>query len=106
MRIRPAILEDIPALKIIRDNVRENALVTLRIEHADYVKAFTEEGHAWTCEARVASVNVQLRVVSSESGVADAPQAYPGFDGVAVTPTDQRLRRTYATVVALRNLLP
>lgn len=56
--------------------------------------------------ARVASVNVQLRVVSSESGVADAPQAYPGFDGVAVTPTDQRLRRTYATVVALRNLLP
>lgn len=52
MRIRPAIVEDIPALKIIRDNVRENALVTLRIEHADYVKAFSEEGHAWTCEAQ------------------------------------------------------
>lgn len=52
MRIRPAILEDIPALKIIRDTVRENALVTLRIEHEDYVKAFTLEGHAWTCDAK------------------------------------------------------
>ena len=56
--------------------------------------------------SRVASVNVQLRVVSSENGVSDTPQAYPGFDGQAVTPTDHRLRRTYATVVALRNLLP
>ncbi len=56
--------------------------------------------------SRVASVNVQLRVVSGESGVADAPQAYLDFDGQPVTPSDRRLRRTYATVVALRNLLP
>ena len=56
--------------------------------------------------ARVASVNVQLRVRSSEDGVADAPQAYLGFDGTAVTPSDRRLRRTYSSVVALRNLLP
>jgi GNAT superfamily N-acetyltransferase len=47
--IQPAVLEDIAALKHIRDNVTENALVTLRIEHADYVRAFTEEGRAWTC---------------------------------------------------------
>lgn len=56
--------------------------------------------------SRVASVNVQLRVMSSEDGVADAPQAYLGFAGTAVTPTDRRLRRTYSSVVALRNLLP
>jgi type IV pilus assembly protein PilW len=56
--------------------------------------------------ARVASVNVQLRVISSEDGVADAPQSYLCFDGAAVTPTDRRLRRTYSSVVALRNLLP
>ena len=56
--------------------------------------------------SRVASVNVQLRVMSSEDSVADAPQAYLGFDGAAVTPTDRRLRRTYSSVVALRNLLP
>lgn len=56
--------------------------------------------------SRVASVNVQLRVVSGDDGLADAPQAYLGFTGAAVTPSDRRLRRTYATVVALRNLLP
>jgi len=56
--------------------------------------------------SRVVSVAIQLRVVSSEDGVADAPQPYTGFDGVAVTPTDRRLRRNYSSVVALRNLLP
>jgi len=56
--------------------------------------------------ARVASVNVQLRVVSSEDGLADAAQPYLDFDGNAVTPEDRRLRRSYAVVVALRNLLP
>jgi hypothetical protein len=56
--------------------------------------------------SRVASVNVQLRVVSSEDGVADSPQAYLDFSGAAVTPNDRRLRRSYGTVVALRNLLP
>lgn len=56
--------------------------------------------------ATVASVNVQVRTVSGEDGLFDRPQPYVGFDGAGVTPTDRRLRRTYATVVALRNLLP
>lgn len=56
--------------------------------------------------SRVVSVNLQLRVLSAEDGVADAPQAYVGFDGTVVTPTDRRLRRTYAAVAALRNILP
>ena len=54
----------------------------------------------------VASVNVQVRVSSLDDGVADARQAYIDFSGKAVTPNDRRLRRTYATVIALRNLLP
>lgn len=57
----------------------------------------------WT---RIASVNVQVRVVSEEDFLADRPQPYVGFDGVVVTPTDRRLRRSYATVVAIRNVLP
>ena len=56
--------------------------------------------------SRVASVNVQLRIVSSEDGLADVAQPYRGFDGVAVIPSDRRLRRNYSTVVALRNILP
>jgi type IV pilus assembly protein PilW len=56
--------------------------------------------------SRVSSVNVQLRVVSSDDGLADAAQPYIGFDGTAATPEDRRLRRNYAVVVALRNLLP
>lgn len=56
--------------------------------------------------SRVASINVQLRVMSAEDGVADAAQAYLDFTGTAVTPGDRRLRRTYSSVVALRNLLP
>lgn len=56
--------------------------------------------------SRVASVNVQLRVVSSEDGLADGAQPFLDFDGNAVTPGDRRLRRSYAVVVALRNLLP
>lgn len=56
--------------------------------------------------SRVSSVNVQLRVVSSEDGLADGAQPYLDFDGNAVTPEDRRLRRSYAVVVALRNLLP
>lgn len=56
--------------------------------------------------SRVVSVNLQLRVISAEDGLADAPQPYLGFDGAAVTPNDRRLRRSYATVVALRNVLP
>ncbi|MDZ7592666.1 MAG: PilW family protein [Rubrivivax sp.] len=56
--------------------------------------------------SRVASVNVQVRLVSGDDGLADAAQPYLGFDGTAVTPGDRRLRRNYAAVVALRNLLP
>lgn len=56
--------------------------------------------------SQVASVNVQLRVVSAEDGLADNPQPYAGFDGAALTPNDRRLRRTYSAVIALRNLLP
>lgn len=56
--------------------------------------------------ATVVSVNVRLRLVSSEDMLTERPQPYPGFDGTAVTPTDRRLRRTFSTVVALRNVLP
>lgn len=56
--------------------------------------------------SRLASVNLQLRVISAEDGLADTPQPYVAFDGTATTPSDRRLRRTYGTVVALRNLLP
>ena len=57
----------------------------------------------WT---RVASVNVQLRMVSSEDHLTDGAQPYLDFNGNAVTPTDQRLRRNFSAVIALRNLLP
>lgn len=57
----------------------------------------------WT---RIVSVNLQVRVVSPDDGAADAPQSYLDFDGTVVTPTDRRLRRTYSSVIALRNVLP
>jgi type IV pilus assembly protein PilW len=56
--------------------------------------------------SQVVSINLQLRTVSAEDGVSDGPQPYIDFDGSVVTPADRRLRRTYATVVALRNRLP
>lgn len=55
---------------------------------------------------QVVSINLQLRTVSAEDGISDGPQPFIDFDGSVVTPTDRRLRRTYATVVALRNRLP
>jgi len=55
---------------------------------------------------QVASINIQLRTVSGEQNVNTAPQPYVGFDGSTVTPTDRRIRRSYSTVVALRNRLP
>ena len=36
----------------------------------------------------------------------DGAQPYLDFNGNAVTPTDQRLRRNFSAVIALRNLLP
>ena len=56
--------------------------------------------------SRIASVNVQVRIVSAQDNLADSPQPYVDFSGTVVTPSDRRLRRTYATVVALRNVLP
>jgi type IV pilus assembly protein PilW len=56
--------------------------------------------------SRVASVNVQLRVVSAEDGLTDTSQPYLDFDGAATTPDDRRVRRSYAAVIAIRNLLP
>jgi GNAT superfamily N-acetyltransferase len=45
--IRAAELADIPAMKTIRDGVRENALVSLQIDEADYIQAMTVDGRAW-----------------------------------------------------------
>jgi type IV pilus assembly protein PilW len=57
----------------------------------------------WT---RVASIDVRLRTVSGEDFLTPQAQPYTAFDGSVVTPEDRRLRRSYATVVALRNRLP
>jgi type IV pilus assembly protein PilW len=57
----------------------------------------------WT---RVASIDVRLRTVSTEDFLTPQPQPYTAFDGSVATPVDRRLRRSYATVVALRNRLP
>ena len=45
--VRIATVADVPAMKHIRDNVRENALVSGRIEEADYEQAITVDGRAW-----------------------------------------------------------
>lgn len=57
----------------------------------------------WTA---VTSLSIQLRVVSADDNVVDAPQPYRDFTGALVTPTDRRLRRVYGTVLSLRNLVP
>jgi type IV pilus assembly protein PilW len=59
----------------------------------------------WTT---VTSLNIQMRVVSPDSLLSDAAQAYRDFNGALVTPgsTDRRLRRVYGTVLSLRNLKP
>jgi GNAT superfamily N-acetyltransferase len=48
--IRVATVADIDAMKQIRDTVRENALVSARIERADYEQAITIDGKAWVYE--------------------------------------------------------
>lgn len=50
-KYRPAVIEDIPDLMSIRNNVRENALVHTVIATEDYVQAMTADGRAWLCEA-------------------------------------------------------
>jgi type II secretory pathway pseudopilin PulG len=52
------------------------------------------------------SINIQLRMVSSEDFLTDAPQPYRDFSGALVTPTDRRMRRNFGTVLSLRNLVP
>lgn len=47
---REAQLGDIDAMMRIRNNVRENALVSAVIDTADYVQAMTTDGKAWVCE--------------------------------------------------------
>lgn len=47
--VRIATEVDIAAMKAIRDRVRENALVAISIEHADYLRAMTVDGRAWVC---------------------------------------------------------
>jgi GNAT superfamily N-acetyltransferase len=44
---REAIAGDIPAMKKIRDNVKENALVSITIEPWDYQQALFVDGKGW-----------------------------------------------------------
>ena len=53
---RIAQVEDIPDLMSIRNNVRENALVSTVLMTEDYVEAITIDGRAWLCEAEGATV--------------------------------------------------
>lgn len=46
---REARREDIPQMKLIRDNVRENRLVTRTIEIPDYEVALFNDGKGWVC---------------------------------------------------------
>lgn len=55
--------------------------------------------------SQVSSLNIQVRLVSTDNFLADAPQAYRAFDGTLVTPADRRLRRVYGSVLTLRNLV-
>lgn len=55
--------------------------------------------------SQVSSLNIQVRLVSADDFLADAPQAYRAFDGTLVTPADRRLRRIYGSVLTLRNLV-
>lgn len=49
-RYRVARVEDIPEMTLIRNAVRENALVNTVIVADDYVQAMTVDGRAWVCE--------------------------------------------------------
>lgn len=69
-----------------------------------YADAYVAAGAVanWT---RIASVRIELLLVTADDGLADAPQPYT-FDGATVTPTDRRLRRVYSNMIGFRNLLP
>lgn len=49
-RYRSAREGDIAALMEIRNTVRENALVSTVLTHADYLQAMFSDGQAWVCE--------------------------------------------------------
>jgi type IV pilus assembly protein PilW len=55
--------------------------------------------------SRVASVRIELLLVTAEDGLTDAPQPYLWSDAT-VTPTDKKMRRAYSNVISFRNLLP
>jgi type IV pilus assembly protein PilW len=69
-----------------------------------YADAYVAAGAVanWT---RIASVRIELLLVTADDGLADAPQPYT-FNGATVTPTDGRLRRVYSNMIGFRNLLP
>lgn len=50
----------------------------------------------------VVSVRISLLMQSTEDNIVSQPQTYT-FNGATITPTDRRLRKTYSTVIALRN---
>ena len=50
----------------------------------------------------VVSVRINLLMQSTEDNIASQPQTYT-FNDTTTTPADRRLRKTYSTVVALRN---
>jgi len=47
---RAATVDDIPAMTMIRNNVRENPLVHTVLSKEDYTRAITIDGRAWVCE--------------------------------------------------------
>lgn len=97
-------------------DANDHVLVLQGVEDLSVIYGVDNDGDSFADEykavddvtdwSRVASVNVQVRIVSAQDNLADSPQPYVDFSGTVVTPSDRRLRRTYATVVALRNVLP
>lgn len=71
---------------------------------ADVIDAPCEAGTNPACWRRVTSVRISLLVRSVEDNITQEPQVY-SFNGSTVTAPDQRLRRVFTTVVALRNQL-
>lgn len=52
--------------------------------------------------AKVVSVRVYLRLLSSEDGLIESPQPFEDADGLLVTPGDRRLRRAFTATVFVR----
>ncbi len=90
------LIEGVQDMQILY-GVAESPGVVSQYLKADQVTAAA----AWP---RVVSVRVNLLLQSANNRLADAPQPY-AFNGVTVTPSgdDLRLRRIFATTVAIRN---